>query len=292
MKEKLYLIPADFNLTIAVVSDMYARDGSEVIRSLKNQKPDLIAIPGDFVQKKRPQEHGKMLDVPIVAFQKSVMPFLTFCAEMAPTYVSLGNHEAVLDEDDLALVESSGVIVLDNTFRRISDDVVIGGLTATAGHVLNYRGYKTAWISTYGRTERYPSRNNEEMPKWFDVESKWLEAFEQQDGYKILLNHHPEYWSLREPYLSERKIDLVLSGHAHGGQIRLFNRGLYAPGQGFFPKYTKGLFTGKYGRLVVSAGLCNTSGILPRLFNPTEVVYVKICNNMYLNTDAKNSMML
>ena len=75
MKEKLYLIPADFNLTIAVVSDMYARDGSEVIRSLKNQKPDLIAIPGDFVQKKRPQEHGKMLDVPITAFQKSVMLF-------------------------------------------------------------------------------------------------------------------------------------------------------------------------------------------------------------------------
>ena len=279
MKEQFYLIPAEFGFTIAVVADIHARDGSEVIRSLKEQKPDLITIPGDFVQKKRPQVNGKILDIPIVAFQKNVMPFLDCCADIAPTFISLGNHEAVLDEEDLALVKSTGVIVLDNTFQRIGD-VVIGGLTA--GHVLNYREYKASWISTYGRTERYPSRNNEEMPKWFDVESKWLEAFEQQEGYKILLNHHPEYWSLREPYLSECKIDLVLSGHAHGGQIRLFNRGLYAPGQGIFPKYTKGIFTGKYGRLVVSAGLSNTSGIIPRLFNPTEVVYVKNCNKMSL----------
>ena len=276
MKEQIYRIPAEFDLTIAVVADLHARKGSEIIQSLKNHKPDLITIPGDFVQKKRPQENGKMLDIPIVAFQKNVVPFLTCCSEIAPTFVSLGNHEAVLDEDDLALVESSGVTVLDNTFKRISDDVVIGGLSA--GHVINYRKYKASWISTYGRTERYPSRKTEEMPKWFDVESGWLEAFEQQYGYKVLLNHHPEYWSLRDPYLSERKINLVLSGHSHGGQIRLFNKGLYAPGQGFFPKYTKGVFTGKYGRLVVSAGLCNTSGIFPRILNPTEVVYVKIIN--------------
>lgn len=286
MKEQLYLIPAEFDLTIAMVADLHARDGLEVVQLLKKHKPDLITIPGDFVQKKRPQENGKILDIPIVAFQKSVVPFLMSCSDIAPTFVSLGNHEAVLDEDDLRLVESTGVIVLDNTFQRISDEVVIGGLTA--GHVINYRDYKASWIRTYGRTERYPSRSTGEMPNWFDVEAKWLEDFEQQDGYKILLNHHPEYWSLRDPYLSEYKIDLVLAGHAHGGQIRLFNRGLYAPGQGFFPKYTKGVFTGKYGRLVVSAGLCNTSGIFPRILNPTEVVYVKMCNNMCLDAGPRN----
>ena len=278
MKERIYSVPAELDLMIAVVTDLHARDGTEVIQSLEKRKPDLITIPGDFVHKKRPQKNGKTLDIPIVAFQNNVMPFLNSCREIAPTFVSLGNHEAVLDEDDLALVKSSGVTILDNTFQRFSPEVVIGGLTA--GHVINYREYRASWFRTYGRTERYPSRSAVELPKWFNVEANWLSVFEQQDGYKILLNHHPEYWSLREPYLSERKIDLVLSGHAHGGQIRFFNKGLYAPGQGFFPKYTKGVFTGKNGRLVVSTGLCNTSGIFPRILNPTEIVYVNIYNVM------------
>lgn len=285
MKEQFYIIPAEFNFTIALVADLHAREGSEVTRSLKKHRPDLITIPGDFVQKKRPQEHGKMIDVPIVEFQKNVRPFLACCTDIAPTYVSFGNHEAVLDEEDLALVKSTGVIVLDNTFQRFNSDVVIGGLTA--GHVINYREYKAMWLSAYGRTERYPSRRAEEMPSWFSVEAEWLKLFEEQDGYKILLNHHPEYWSLRAPYLSDYKIDLVLSGHAHGGQVRLCNRGLYAPGQGFFPKYTKGVFNGKYGMLVVSTGLCNTSGIIPRILNPTEIVYITISKDMHSKTDSR-----
>ena len=57
MKEQFYVILAQFDLTVAVVADLHARDGSEVIRSLKKQKPDLITIPGDLVQKKRPQEN-------------------------------------------------------------------------------------------------------------------------------------------------------------------------------------------------------------------------------------------
>lgn len=274
MKEQFYVISAQFDLTIAVVADLHARDGSEVMQSLKEQKPDLITIPGDLVQKKRPQENGKMLDIPIVTFQKNVMPFLSRCVDIAPTFISLGNHEAVLDEEDLALVKSSGAIVLDNIYQRLNSKVVIGGLTA--GHVINYREYKVSWLSQYGRTERYPSRGRGEMPKWFDVKADWLDAFEKEYGYKILLNHHPEYWNLREPFLFERKIDLVLSGHAHGGQIRLGGRGIYAPGQGFFPKYTKGVWTGNNGSLVISAGLSNTSAVVPRILNPTEVVYVSI----------------
>lgn len=148
MKEQFYAISAQFDLTIAVVADLHARDGSEVMQSLKEQKPDLITIPGDLVQKKRPQENGKMLDIPIVTFQKNVMPFLSRCVDIAPTFISLGNHEAVLDEEDLALVKSSGAIVLDNIYQRLNSNVVIGGLTA--GHVINYREYKASWLSQYG----------------------------------------------------------------------------------------------------------------------------------------------
>ena len=90
-----------------------------------------------------------------------------------------------------------------------------------------------------------------------------------QDGYKILLSHHPEYY---EPYIKELPIDLVLSGHAHGGQCRIFGQGLIAPGQGFFPKYTSGIYD---ERLIVSRGIGNQF-IVPRVNNPREIIVIKI----------------
>ena len=97
----------------------------------------------------------------------------------------------------------------------------------------------------------------------------WLDEFENQEGYKILLDHHPDNY---EPYTKKRNIDLILSGHAHGGQIRLFGKGLYGKSQGFLPKYDGGVFDEK---LVVSRGLSNTLPI-PRLWNPTEIVFIEI----------------
>ena len=97
----------------------------------------------------------------------------------------------------------------------------------------------------------------------------WLENFSSEDKFSILLCHHPEYYP---KYLKNKNIDLILSGHAHGGQIRLFGRGLFAPGQGALPKYDGGVFD---NRLVVGRGLANTA-FVPRLFNPREIVCVDI----------------
>lgn len=100
--------------------------------------------------------------------------------------------------------------------------------------------------------------------------SAFLDAFEKEEGFKLLLCHHPEYYPL---YIKERKIDLTLSGHAHGGQWRLFGRPIFAPGQGLFPKYTSGVL--EQGRLLVSRGMHNSIRI-PRIGVPTEIVYLTI----------------
>lgn len=96
---------------------------------------------------------------------------------------------------------------------------------------------------------------------------KWLDLFSKQKGYKILICHHPEYY---KKYIKRKNINLVLSGHAHGGQIRILGQGIYSPGQGLFPKLTGGVYD---NRLIVSRGLANTAPF-PRIFNKAEVVSI------------------
>lgn len=273
MRETFYKIPANSQLTIALISDLHNRKETEVLKSLEQKKPDIIAISGDMVMGLRSDLEGLAGDRPLVEQQRNIIPFLKSSMKIAPTFISLGNHEWFLADEDISTMVSTGAHVLDNRWVEYQVNghrILIGGLTSV--FVDNYRNFRNTQKS------RYPVPPKGEKPKIKDPDSNWLSEFEKQDGYKILLSHHPEYWSMRKPMLCERKIDLVLSGHAHGGQIRLFGKGLYAPGQGFFPEYTKGMWMGKHGWLVVSTGLANTLSMVPRFFNPTEVVYVELGN--------------
>ena len=160
--------------------------------------------------------------------------------------------------------------VLDNEWKSITvgnEKIVIGGLTS--GYVTDYRAFR----ATQPAEPRYPRREDlygiggSAHAAAHKPETTWLSDFAAQPGYHILLSHHPEYW----PLLKNENIDLILSGHAHGGQWRFFGHGVWSPGQGWWPRYTKGVYE---GRLVVSAGLSNTTWV-PRLFNPTEVLYIE-----------------
>lgn len=96
-----------------------------------------------------------------------------------------------------------------------------------------------------------------------------------EKNFNILLSHRPELFS----YYASHDIDLVLSGHAHGGQFRIpfLNQGIIAPNQGFFPKYTKGSYHRNDTTMVVSAGLGNS--IIPfRIFNLPELVVIELVN--------------
>lgn len=266
MKETVYRIPGGISCRIALLSDLHNRPYSAVLRSLRRRRPDLIAVTGDLLVGYRPKDNQL-----IVKSQEKVLPFLRACVAIAPTYVSLGNHEWVVCEEDLDLIRSTGVTLLDNSWVA-GDGIAIGGLTS--GFVVDYRKFRARWMRATGQLRRYPKRRRAGRMSELQPDAAWLKEFEQQEGVKILLCHHPEYWSLRVPYLKRRRIDLVFSGHAHGGQIRLFGRSLFAPAQGFLPKYTGGVHTGPHGRLVISRGLANTAPLIPRIGNPTEIVYV------------------
>ena len=91
-----------------------------------------------------------------------------------------------------------------------------------------------------------------------------------EEGFRLLLCHHPEYY---EPYVQRYGLDLTVAGHAHGGQWRVFGRGVYAPGQGLFPRYTSGLYD--ENRLLVSRGLSERMPF-PRLFNKRQAILLTL----------------
>ncbi len=274
---------------LAVLADLHDRDHRPVLDILRRDIPDAIMIPGDVVHGYYPNGNDYVIDKSL-----NVKAALEQCSDIAPTYMSVGNHESLFCTTDYDKLRATGVTLLDNEWTELklrngrahdadaaetAGKVYVGGLTS--GHTLNYNKFRDEYNRRNGAEkgsegyERYPYRRR---PKDLDdtpPESAWLDDFEQLDGYKVLMSHHPEYWCMKEPMLRGRKIDLVLSGHAHGGQWQFMGRGLFAPGQGLFPQYTSGVHQGRYGSLVISRGLSNPYRFLPRIGNPCEVVYVE-----------------
>lgn len=225
--------------SIALITDLHSNPGYDALNYLNQERPNLIAISGDFVDTHLHDNAG-------------AINFLKSCVNISYTALSLGNHDFMMDDEDFILMRKLGVHLYNDTWERFNSEIVIGGLTSSFFH----------------KCEHYDPR----IPMELFPEVGWLDEFEKQDGFKLLLDHHPENY---DPYTKQRNIDLILSGHNHGGQIRLFGKGLYARNQGFFPKYDGGIYD---NRLVVSRGLANTLPI-PRLWNPTELVYVELVSN-------------
>ncbi len=234
-------------LHIGLCSDLHDRDGSEGLELLERAGVDLICIPGDLTQRIDLAEGQGDVFHPHISHENA-LAFLAGCAKIAPTFYSLGNHEMGSGRGELAQV---GRLIFDEIAESISKT---GAKFVT--HAQKYDRFSIASVSSalYAKDGRPDLSAAVELSK--------------MEGFRILLCHHPEYYPL---YLAELDVDLVLAGHAHGGQIRLFGRGLYAPGQGILPSLTAGV----HGRMVISKGMSNTVPV-PRLFNPTEVVLVEI----------------
>ena len=200
-------------LKLAVVVDLHGQPTPELIDALKAEQPDIIACPGDLCtigeyddRLVDPERREKRLKT-----QDGAISFLREAVKITPVYGSRGNHEMCIDDVFREAVKSTGAVLLENEWVEYSPGVFIGGQnSARCG-----AKYKDGKLITEDKKE---------------PDTEWLK--DCPDGYKILLSHHPEYYPLIEPYA-----DLILSGHAHGGQFRLFGRGLFAPGQGFLPRY-------------------------------------------------------
>ena len=176
--------------------------------------------------------------------------------EIAPCYYVTGNHEMRVPDAFatlLAGLEEAGVTVLRNQSLELEKDGDTITLLGVDDPDFTYMSY------SLGQDSVVDSTLKEITP-------------EDESEFTLLLSHRPELFDVYE----DNNIDLVLSGHAHGGQFRLpFVGGLYAPHQGVLPEYDSGLYSDNGTNLIVSRGIGNSLFPL-RLFNPPEVILVEL----------------
>ena len=230
---------------IVLITDLhscsYGKGQRELIDAIHAQKPDIILLGGDICDDKLPHRNTELV--------------LRAIADKYPCYYVTGNHEYWSREIEkiLKIFESYNVPVLEGSFDTID----------VRGQKLNICGISDPDIL------KYTDKNYSITEQLKDA------AVASENGnYSILLAHRPE---LIDSYLNY-DFDLILAGHAHGGQWRLpgIINGLFAPNQGFFPRYAGGKYRFEDSFMIVSRGLARDSTRIPRIFNRPELVVIDL----------------
>jgi len=238
------LIKENTSVRIVLISDLhntlYGKNQSILIGKIIEQKPDLIILAGDMFHSTGPME-------------RSII-FLSGISGIAPIYYVTGNHEYASRKINFIreTLLSHGVIILSDSYEQISIN----------GNEIIVAGVEDPYVRIYERS----GYNQREI-----MEERFREL-DDIEAFSILAAHRPE----RIESYKRFSFDLVLSGHAHGGQVRIpgVMNGLVAPHQGFFPKYAGGLYQHENLTHIVSRGLA--VNWIPRIFNPPELVVIVV----------------
>ncbi|AOY74985.1 metallophosphoesterase [Clostridium formicaceticum] len=240
-------LPRNFeDYVIVQVSDLHNKDyHGRLSKKIKEINPNIIVITGDLIDRR-----NTSIDI-AVKFVKQINM-------IAPIYYVSGNHEELSGKYDLLKreLEKLNVQIVDNAFVALIENGDKIGLMGIADPAILQREGNYLWADS----SNYIKNSLKELFK--DVDT----------NFNILLSHRPEHFDIYR----DMNVDLIFSGHAHGGQIRIpFIGGLIAPHQGLFPKYTNGMYNKGASSMVVSRGLGNS--VFPlRVFNRPELVVVTL----------------
>lgn len=242
---------------IAQISDLHSKEfgknNNTLYKVIIEQEPDIIVATGDLIDSN----------------MKRIDEIIEFCSRLnkrVPVYYILGNNEMRCSRvnEIVEKLKQKNINVLENEIATIK----------IKDNIINILGLAEKRVD---KGEMFYSKINSR----YEIENvdSLFRKLENLIGIKIVLSHYPENYEYVGDYsYSKYNFDIMFSGHAHGGQFILPGLGgVFAPGQGLFPKYYKGIY-GKKNKLVVSRGLGN-SGFPLRLFNRPDLVIVDIVNN-------------
>ena len=235
-----------------VISDLHDHtfgDGNwKLAEKIREQAPDLILMDGDMLNAASADAH-----VPLKLIRQ--------LKDTAPIYYALGNHELEymaaghpeLEEE----LEAAGAIVLDKEYT----DIEINGIQIRLGGMYDY---------AFGL-----NGNNDALAAPEDTLT-FLQDFQDTDRTKIMLAHRPDSFIFGDAS-KVWDVDLVISGHNHGGQVVIpFLGGLFGGDQGWFPKYVHGIYEKDGMQIFETAGLGSDRQKLPRFNNPPEIAVLTV----------------
>lgn len=235
-----------------VLSDLhnkrYGKENQRLLEAIREQKPDFILIAGDLVTAKP----GRSLE-----------PAIQLLRELAgdyPIYYGNGNHEYRMKHNPKTYGDMA------REYGQALEELGIEPLVNSRVVLADY-GMAVCGVEI-GR-ELYRRFRIPKMPEGYMTDLLGQAAGEL---YTLLLAHNPDYF----PQYAAWGADLVLSGHVHGGVVRipLINRGIISPGLRLFPKYDGGIFQEGKSTMLLSRGL-GMHTVYIRLFNPAELWVVE-----------------
>ncbi|MFA9486175.1 metallophosphoesterase [Moraxella haemolytica] len=247
--------PDDQSITVAIITDLHGNfygDGQiELIKPLKDRRPEMILLGGDIYDDQMPQTHTDTLLSQLTAITPNV-------------YYVNGNHELYLPASEYAKIEQK--------IQRYGIKILHG---------------ESAVVPIDGKASnlRIHGVSDPVLIEKFHQDLRTVGQSANPSNINILLAHRPEYI---DSYL-QYPFDFIVSGHAHGGQWRIpyVLNGLFAPNQGLFPKYAGGEYHfdnsqsySQHSQFIVSRGLATKSTrFIPRIFNRPELVFLTIPND-------------
>ena len=270
-EEKFYTIysqKAEEPVRLILLTDLHQwRFGShnEALTSrIEELRPDLILLGGDIINRK----HTELSYVEELCRQ---------LVEIAPVYYGLGNHENEvvygMDLGKKSLEKSAGLLGdnIEDLTPLIKDSALLDKMEALGVHVVQ-NTCETAEIKGTAFSIAGISTN---LSSFWPYSGEFIYQWVTEDEapFKILISHRPEP---AEEYLSDYPIDLIVSGHNHGGVVRIPGKGgLFSADDGFFPELDEGMIEMEAAALIISRGLGN-HGIIPRINNRPELVIIDI----------------
>ncbi|EGT0693832.1 phosphoesterase [Clostridium perfringens] len=239
------------DINVVHLSDLHGKEfgknNEKLKRLILKEKPHLVVATGDMIDSSLKNMEG-------------VIDFLSDLSKSVKVVYISGNNEQRCKKAEYIFesLKSKGVIVLRNEIITLS---------------LNEVKVNILGMFEKPKGDLHSSLKKINGSYAYEDSHKLFKRLESLEGLKIVLSHYPEIF---EAEYSKYDFHIMFSGHAHGGQFRIpiVKRGLVAPGQGFFPKYTEGMH-GNKNKLIISRGLGNSTKIT-RLFNRPEIVKVKI----------------
>lgn len=240
------------DLKLVVLSDLHGHEFGEknekLIEKVIQQEPDLILLDGDFLN-----EDSEDSSVPV--------DLVRALCDIAPVYYALGNHEIAYMEDGhpelMQELSEAGAVCLDLEYQ----DIQIKGEVIRLGAMYDY---------AFGL-------DGEDSVEAVDPEIRsFLEDYQDTDHLKIMMAHRPDSFIFGNAS-SVWDVDLVISGHDHGGQVVIpFLGGVFGGDQGYFPEYIHGMYQKDQMHIFVTSGLGSHGEILPRINNIPEIAVLHI----------------